>query len=223
VLGLIAVFATGSRGALVGFPVLVIVAAFLLLPRKRIALLVAGGIGAAFIAITLIGDLLGARSSSLFDLMSRIAGGETIGDDSVRFRMIVYRAGISAFADAPIFGHGWTRLMSSIVPYLSPADLVQAKLPHLHNDALNFGVLSGVFGIAVYVMLLALPPLCCLFTPRDSQFRPRLYGCWLLSISYFVLGLPDTMLSFELHTALYVALTAILLNYCRDVPAAARP
>ena len=74
----------------------------------------------------------------------------------------------------------------------------------------------GVFGIAVYLILLVTPVLCCLRSPRDSQYRTRLYGCSLLSISYFVLGLPDTMLSFTLHNTLYVVLTAMLLNYCRD-------
>jgi hypothetical protein len=29
------------------------------------------------------------------------------------------------------------------------------------------------------------------------------------------------MIGFELHTALFVALTALLLSYCRDRPAAA--
>ena len=78
----------------------------------------------------------------------------------------------------------------------------------------NGGV--GGFGLGTYALLLVIPIVGGLASPRDSQYRARLYGCVLLVVSYFVLGLPDTMLSFPLHNALYVVLTAMLCNYCRD-------
>ena len=77
----------------------------------------------------------------------------------------------------------------------------------------------GVVGVLVYLGLLVVPILVCLRSPRDSQFRARLYGCAVLVGSYVTLGLADVMLGFELHTALYVVLTALLLSYCRDRPA----
>jgi O-antigen ligase len=114
-------------------------------------------------------------------------------------------------------------MMPSVAPYLSDAYRDQASLPHMHNEVLNFAVFGGVVGIALYLTLLALPILACLRTPRDSLFRARMYGCCLLTLGYFMLGLPDTMLSFEVHTALYVAWLAVLLNACRDSTAVETP
>ena len=96
-----------------------------------------------------------------------------------------------------------------------------ATLPHLHDEVLNFAVGSGVIGVGIYVLLLLTPLIVCLRSPRDGQYRTRLYGCVMLVGSYFTLGLADVMIGFELHTALFVALTALLLSYCRDRPAAA--
>ena len=75
---------------------------------------------------------------------------------------------------------------------------------------------GGVVGIACYVALLAAPIVLGLLSPRDSQRRLRLYGCTVISISYFFDGLTDLMFGFEFHTALYASILAILLGYCRD-------
>lgn len=215
-MALAVIFASGSRAALVAFPVLLFVAALLLVRHKLLAALVSVGVLVGFGVIAYVADLAGARSSSMFDILGRLAGGDNPADLGTAIRFILYRAGAAAFIDAPLFGHGWGQLMTAIVPYLAVYELVHAELPHLHNDALNFAVASGLFGIVVYLLLLVLPVLSCIFSPRDSQYRTRLYGCSLLAVSYLVLGLPDTMLSFPLHNTLYVVLTAVLLNYCRD-------
>lgn len=218
VLALAVIFASGSRAALIAFGVLLFVAALLLVKRKRLAIGASLALLVGFLLIGYVADVAGARSSSLFDILGRLASGDDPADLGTTIRFILYRAGLSAFWDAPLFGHGWGRLMSAIIPYLQPDELIHAQLPHLHDDGLNFAVASGVFGLVVYLLLLALPVVACQFSPRDSQYRTRLYGSWLLSISYFVLGLPDTMLSFPLHNTLYVVLVAVLIDYCRDEP-----
>ena len=101
---------------------------------------------------------------------------------------------------------------------MPPADKALAALPHLHDEALNFAVGGGVIAVLIYLMVIATPIVACLKSPRDSQYQTRLYGCWLLVASYVSLGLADVMISFELHTALFMALTALLLAFCRDTP-----
>jgi len=219
-MALVVIFASGSRAAMVAFPILLFVAAVLLVEHKVKALAISLMLLVGFGIVAYFADLAGARSSSaMIDALSTLAGGDDPADLGTAIRFILYRAGIAAFGDAPIFGHGWGQLMQSIVPHLSPENLVHARLPHLHDDALNFAVAAGTLGLATYVLLLVLPIVSCMFSPRDSQYRTRLYGCSLLAVGYFVLGLPDTMLSFPMHNALYVVLTAMLLNYCRDEPA----
>ncbi len=215
-MALVVIFASGSRAALIAFPVLLFVAALLLVRHKWLAALSSLALVLGFGIIAYIADLAGARSSTLFDILGRLAGGDNPADLGTTIRFILYRAGFAAFLDAPLFGHGWSRLMTSTLPYLAAYEQLHAQLPHLHNDALNFAVAAGLFGIAVYLILLVTPIVCCLRSPRDSQYRTRLYGAILLAISYLVLGLPDTMLSFALHNTLYVVLTAMLLNYCVD-------
>lgn len=222
-MALAVIFACGTRSALIAFAMLLFVAALLLVRRRLMAVLVSVGLAAGFALLGFVADVAGARSSTLFDIVGRLASGDDPADLGTAIRFILYRAGSGAFLDSPLVGYGWGRLMSSITPYLAPEDLVHAQLPHLHDDALNFAVAAGVFGIAVYLVLLATPIVSCLRAPRDNQYRARLYGGTLLTVSYFVLGLPDTMLSFALHNTLYVVLTAVLLNYCRDGAASQKP
>lgn len=222
IMALVVIFASGSRAALIAFPVLLLVAALMLVRHKLKALALSALVLSGFGLVAWVADIAGARSSTLFDILGRLAGGDNPADLGTAIRFILYRAGWSAFLDAPLFGHGWSHLMTAIVPYLDVFELTHASLPHLHNDALNFAVAGGVFGLFAYAILLATPIICCVVGPRDGQYRIRLYGCSLLSISYLVLGLPDTMLSFPLHNALYVILTAVLLNYCRDSAELAR-
>ena len=221
-MALAVIFACGTRSALIAFAMLLFVAALLLVRHRWLALLVSVGLAAGFALLGYLADVAGARSSTLFDILGRLASGDDPADLGTAIRFILYRAGSEAFLDSPLVGHGWGRLMSSITPYLAPDELVHAQLPHLHDDALNFAVAAGVFGLAVYLVLLATPIVMCIRAPRDSQYRARLYGSALLTVSYFVLGLPDTMLSFALHNTLYVVLTAVLLNYCRDGAASQR-
>lgn len=216
VMALVVIFASGSRAALVAFPVLLLVAALMLVRHKLMAVALSALVLFGFGLVAWVADIAGARSSTLFDILSRLAGGDNPADLGTTIRFILYRAGWAAFLEAPLIGHGWSQLMTAIIPHLESYEVVHATLPHLHNDALNFAVAGGVIGITAYGILLATPVLCCVLGPRDGQYRIRLYGTSLLASSYLVLGLPDTMLSFPLHNALYVVLTAVLLNYCRD-------
>jgi O-antigen ligase len=223
-LGLAATLMSGSRSALLAFPLMLIVATVLLVERRRLAV----AIGAA--AIVLLGAGLGlanwlnfSRSLTLFGIAKNMLVGSAVSDEAARQRLAVYHAGLDAYWRSPLLGWGWRRKMEVIAQYLGPNDKRLALLPHLHDELLNFGVGMGVLGVAGYLLLIALPLIACLRSPRDSQYRVRLYGSGLLIASYITLGIADVMIGFELHTALYVALSALLLGYCRDAPAGARP
>ena len=216
ILGLAVIFLTGSRAPLMAFPVLLIVAVLLLVRRKGMALATGALTLAAFAVVFSLADLIGLRSSSLGDVIARILAGAYVGDVAIADRLVLYRVAIPAFFDAPLFGHGWGHVMASITPYLAQSESGQAGWPHLHNDALQFAVAAGIPGLIAYPILLATPLVAALRSVRDGQYRTRLYGAVLLIASSLVLGLPDVMLSFSLQVTIYVFLTALLLNYCRD-------
>ena len=217
VLGLVVVLMSGSRSGILAFPFLVIAATLMLVRHKRKALAI-GAAGAAGFAglLALASTMSFSRSLTLPEILKSLLTGGVLDDESVRQRLALYRAGLTAFWRSPWLGYGWRNRMVATSASLSPADPPLADLPHLHNEVLNFAVGSGVLGIVIYILLMAIPIYACLKSPRDSQYLVRLNGCGLLVVSYVASGITDVMVGFELHTALYVAWTAILLSYCRD-------
>ena len=217
--GVSAEILTKSRGPLMAIVPLAIAAAIFLARSLRINWWwVTAGLIAGLAAIVMWVWSLGGRMAKLPGIFYSILSGDFVRDRTAEFRLDLYQAGWKAFQDAPIIGHGWARIMAAATPYLENPEL--ASLPQLHNDFLDFAVAGGIVGIACYVALLASPVVLGLLSPRDSLRRIRLYGCAVLSIAYFFDGLTDLMFGFEFHTALYAAILAILLGYCRDRPAA---
>ncbi|ODT78643.1 MAG: hypothetical protein ABS76_23270 [Pelagibacterium sp. SCN 64-44] len=215
-LGLAAVLACGARNAMVAFAVLLGWASMSLIKGWKWRLLAVLVLVAALLVVLSVDSLQPARLSSLIATIKQMLSGQDIVDRSFDIRLELYRSALSAFGEAPIFGHGWHGMMRAIAPYLPEIYADQVSLPHLHNEVLNFAIASGAIGIAVLIALLAAPIVIALRSPADSQKGARILGCSLILIGYLVMGLADTMISYETHTALYVLWTAILLAYCRD-------
>jgi len=216
ILGLAAVIACGSRNAMVAFAVMAF-CAVLAMARTwtwRIAMIAV--ISAAILIVLNVEAIRPDRVTTLMASLQQIVTGAEVADRSMDIRLDLYRASLTAFAEAPIFGYGWRDKMVAIAPYLSEQYASQASLPHLHNELLNFAVSGGIVGVAVLLTLLATPLVLALRSPADSQKGARVLGCFLILVGYIVMGLADTMISYETHTALYVIWTAILLAYCRD-------
>lgn len=206
---------TQSRGPVLALVPLGITAAIFLARSLRINWWwVTAGLVAAVAATAMWVMSLGGRMARLPGIFYSLLSGDFVRDRTTEFRLDLYQAGWKAFLGSPVVGHGWARIMDAAIPHLKNQRL--AALPQLHNDFLDFAVAAGVVGIACYVALLAAPIVLALLSPRDSQRRLRLYGCTVLSIAYFFDGLTDLMFGFEFHTALYAAILAILLGYCRD-------
>ena len=216
-LALPVVLLTGARGAMLAFPALSIAAALIVIRRRWTAVAAGGVLLLALLVAAGLTDFFGnARLQSMFEVFRDVAAGNAVADEAVRIRIELYKASWGAFQQSPLFGHGWAGLLCSIEPFLADADNIHATLPHLHNEILNFAVFGGVAGVAIYLMLVTMPIVLCLRSRRDRQYRARLFGSVIIVVGYVVMGLPDTMLSFELHTALYVTFIAVLLAYCRD-------
>jgi O-antigen ligase len=216
ILGLLAVMACGTRTSMVAFAVMALCAALAMARswKWRIAMVVA--IGVPLLIVLNVEAVRPDRVTSLMVSIQQILTGAEVADRSMDIRLDLYRSAIAAFNEAPIFGHGWRNKMVAIAPYLSAQYADQAAQPHVHNDLLNFAVSSGIVGVAVFLTLLATPLVLALRSPADSQKEARVLGCFLILVGYIVMGLADTMISYETHTALYVIWTAVLLAYCKD-------
>ncbi len=215
VAGVATLIMTQSRGPLLALVPLGIAAAIFIARSLRINWwFVTVGLVAGMAATAMWVMSLGGRMAKLPGIFYSLLSGDFVRDRTAEYRLDLYQAGWTAFNESPLIGHGWARIMAAAGPHLENRRL--ARLPQLHNDFLDFAVAAGLVGIACYLALLVAPIALGLLSPRDSQRRLRLYGCTVLSISYFFDGLTDLMFGFEFHTALYAALLAILLAYCRD-------
>jgi O-antigen ligase len=92
---------------------------------------------------------------------------------------------------------------------------------HLHSDILNFGVSAGIVGLFAYLLVLLAPIVSAVSSPRDTQFRGRLFLALNLSAGFACCGAVNLLFGFEFMTTMYVVLAAIFIAYCRDETALA--
>ena len=214
---LVVVILTGTRIAMIAYPVIAFVTIMLTIRRKWLGVL----IGLGFIGLIALVAMSGAfgieRISLLIQAIADVVTGKAdSADEAVAVRMILWRAGWSVFESAPLLGVGWGNMMDAVTA-LTPAGAFRENyFTHLHNEALTFAVAGGLIGVAVYITLIAAPLITAVRSVGDSQYKARLSGVIIVIVAYIVMGLTDTMVGFELHTALYVGFMAILLSYCRD-------
>lgn len=216
--GIFAVLLTGSRGPLLAvIPLLAVAVA--LSPGRRLAI-TAGLVGAIGIAII---AALALQASMLARVSSMVAA----SDSSSEIRLMLYRAGAAAFFDSPLAGYGWQQRTDAAyaqVPGGEEAivalDPMMVGSRHLHADIVDLGVGAGALGLLAYALFLAAPVVGALAAPRDSQWRGRLLGATILAVSYLFCGLTYAMLGYEFPTTLYAVIAALLLGWCRDIPAA---
>ncbi|MGN6489762.1 MAG: O-antigen ligase family protein [Devosia sp.] len=219
-LGLVAaagtIWLTGSRTALLGVPVLLIITA-LCFVRRPPAIAAVLAAAAALAGAALFVELPGTARLPLRDVLANIAQGKAIADESIRVRVELWGDGLREFLAAPWFGHGWGDWMMAPLRARFPAGLESLpNIVHLHNDALHFAVAGGLPGLAAWALLLLAPLAGYFALPREKRSRPRLHAVLVLSLGYLALGLPDTMLAAPAQLTLYVALTAVVLGRARS-------
>lgn len=225
-LGVATAVLTGSRGPLLAVLPLALLSIFALAATARRAplLVLLGGFAVLGLGGAVALTLLEGRVAGFAGVLVGFMRGEAGLDNDALIRLNFYLASIEAFAARPLLGYGWDNMMTAIIPYLTDEFRPAAeRLPQLHNDLADFAVAGGLGGLAIYVLLLATPILAALRSPRDSLRPQRLLAVAILVVAYVFDGFTDLMFGFEFHTWLYVALTAIILSWCRDPEPAPPP
>lgn len=215
--GVAAVAITASRGPMLSIAPLVILCAMVITRQLRIRPSVAVVATIAYLALC-VAILFGLndRLLTLFGIAGEMGTGVAVSDTNASIRLAFYEAGFRAFLEAPIFGHGWARMMTAVTPYLTEEMREFLWLPHLHNDIIDFAVAAGVVGVAIYLLILFTPLIAAWRSPPDRLYVCRLLAVTLLVTAYAFDGLTDLMFGMEYHTMLFVVLSAILLGWCRE-------
>lgn len=220
--GTATVLLAGSRGPLLAAPVLGLIA-LIMLPIRRVfvvgiaaAVIVAGG------ATYLLKPTVFGRIATLPSMVVDVLSGHPIArslDESGGVRYAIFEGSIAAFQRSPWIGYGWGQKVPVVNRYM-PFDVGfgTAHTAHLHSDILDMGVSAGVVGLLAYLLALLAPIVSAATSPRDSQFRGRLFLALSLSAGYLCCGAVNLLLGFEFMTTLYVCFAAVFIGYCRDTP-----
>lgn len=220
VIGIAAVLASGTRGAILAAPVLVLVAfAFALVTARNKRRVVYAGIGGVvllgLLGIVALNMGFGRTLEAFTASGSVMAGGEV--DSNITERLQMWLGGWRAFLASPLVGYGWLDMVPATVPYVdSPYGPVVGGFRHLHNGIISFAVGAGLVGVVSFIALSVVPIFAVLATPRDTQFVSRLYLAVTLCAGYAVFQLTFLLIGFDFHTVQYAYMTMVIVAFVRD-------
>lgn len=148
--------------------------------------------------------VFGLESRAFVGLIGFLYGGSalTAGSDVIRESMLA--GGWSAFLESPVWGHGYSDLIAAASQHVSNEEDISG-FDHLHNDAIDFLVIAGMFGGLAYLLVLA-APLAVLTRFREPTARSTILIGAMLSSAYLVLGLTNAMIGVLPQTVLYALL-----------------
>lgn len=210
-----------SRGTLIAIPVLLAMLAYFYLrhtPGKTTRRLM--GFSALILMLGLVAFFVSggaARLATLFEIIPQLLQNGRSGDESVNIRLDFYRTGVELFERSPWIGHGWAKMSDLVYAILNPAlyDPLLIEKFHFHNDVLNFAVSGGILGVITYCIFLAAPLMGALRSPKDQYFSARLQILSLLTMLYFISGLTDMVIGYDLSTVMFAMLGALTLGAIR--------
>lgn len=159
ILGLISVIGSGSRGSWIALFGMFIIYIFVVFPSfKDFKFKFFSLLGLFFLSIAIFFMIpsaqdrfnLGVQNTS--DSLSNIENQSSVGE-----RFLMWRAGIEAFKESPIFGYGYRSANQAAALY-APTEAHDIKdYTHLHNEYITTLVSSGILGLVALFFMLFLP------------------------------------------------------------------
>jgi len=209
---LLAIWFSGSRGPLVAFVPMSMVAlagaALHYLPRRRAWLLIGAGMIAALMAfVVLISTGWIEHTGPFGEIVSLFLSGQPV-DESTSQRLIMYRTAVAAFAASPIWGHGLWHFMEAAALY-APPGVPLPHYDHLHNDIADFAVSGGALGLLAYGLILV-APFAGAWRAQGSHRAPALYLALVAGVGYASMGLTNAMLGVLAQTLVYTVLLSLI-------------
>ena len=222
VAGIGTVLLAGSRGPLIAVPALGLIALIMLPVRRAVSWGVAAAVVIAGVAAYLLKPALFGRIANLPNMALDVLSGQPIAlnfDESGSVRYAIFEGSFAAFLRSPWIGYGWYEKVPVVAKY-TPFNVGfgDPRVAHLHSDILNLGVSAGIVGLLAYLLVLLAPIVSAANSPRDRQFKGRLFLALSLSVGYLCCGAVNLLFGFEFMTTMYVCFAAVFIGYCRDTP-----
>ena len=191
-------FLSGTRGTLFAIVLMAPIIIFYLSSGIKISLLI---ISSSALLVILIFQASAAINLE-YAYFNRIKNGlATIAllenkDGSIWLRLDMWSAGIKAFFEAPVFGHGVTERFIATKPHLNNQTI---GFSHPHNDIIGGFISSGVLGgITVLISLMSGLSASILAPNRNTT---KLYLALMLTCSTMVTGNVSTVLFNDIGSA----------------------
>lgn len=203
---------SGSRGAILSFPILLLAPLLFALPKKW-AFSFSGWIAVfTFVILVLtcvaLFDQTGFIDSLIGRLISVISGENMDASTLIRYQM--WQVAFQSFFERPIIGYGWHSFVEvargTPIEAYSQADANFS----FHSDIANFAVAGGLIGLLLYFLLLFSPLIFWDTAKGHPHFRLRLYWAIAMPIIYLILGLTDMVLGFDYMTMFHAFTFAII-------------
>ena len=220
---LVALYATGSRGGVLGLlsllPVVLLVVVLRSQQQARIRWGIGGGVGILVLAAIVLSNPRVQR------LITEMQAGRVEGD--AQFRLFTMAAGLKIWQDHPVWGIGPGNIIKLYDLYRPIEAGTQAfRVQQLHNTPVNILAEFGILGIGVYLLWIVLLvilgwrlSLLPLQQLRDSpsgfsalRYRAALYGCGAGLFAYTISSLTDYQLENIGISLTLVSFVAILIN-----------
>lgn len=219
-IGLLAVFQSGTRGALLAIPVFAAIYLIFrgghLKMRSILASFVLGimVIGGAYLASSTVQNRLQQMVS---DVTTFSQGNR---DTSTGIRWQLYVAAVEIISEHPIFGvgTGGYALQMAAAGKITPtaAELGRGEV---HNDILKKTADMGVFGLAALMAVYLVPFWMFRKASRSSSMQIRragVMGMFFIS-GFMVFGLTAEVLNLTMTISFYSFTIAVLLAYCHNI------
>lgn len=217
--GLLAALASGTRAALLIGCALALLYGCMWVQRRSIPLWTKVIFPFAMAGIVLLAVYLASLAgvSRPLDALRATLGvltGDLGSDTSTAYRVEMFRGGLRAFLDAPLFGHGWHNQLQAAMPYLSQMAREGYSAEgwgYIHNDPLSLSVAAGIPGLLAYFLFMA-TPLLAAFARRDAvAWDVRLYLALSFTVGLFVSGAMDVLFMVEIPKVSLMLVAGILL------------
>lgn len=212
-----------SRGATLTAVPLLVVAIWYLRPSPK--QLIAGLAGVAILiglAMTLggYGDKIAAVTTRLTQGVATFFSGDAAMEFSTGARLIMYRAGLDAFADSPIWGYGVTQRFAAVLPYLPEG--LSMGFSHLHNSFLTHAVAGGLMGVLILLGLLLTPFMINHSGTAQTALGKRdlQYSAGVIFLSLIGIGMTNLILNHDVsaHFLALLMLTHLAMHHHHLAP-----
>lgn len=211
-LAAMAVTLSGTRGALVAFVVMAVIAVAAAGVMRMIRLRTFVIVGASALVVLAIGFAAGlGQTSGVQRVMLDIANVLQTGlpaDESTAIRLSMYQGGFEAFLASPIFGHGPFGFVEAAAATQTTPLFVGA--PHLHSDLFDFAASGGMLGLLSYCLFLFAPLAEVLRAPPSPSRNGLVVVAAALTAGYFVMGLTNAMFGILTLTVYFAAICVLL-------------